>query len=63
MHLALPLYDFATGGCSDGLHDDRLNEDEGAESTLAFHLALAEMKGAQQWITFGPAGTAAISVP
>ena len=61
--LAAPLYDFATGGCSDGLHFDRLNENEGAESTLAFHLALAEMKAAQQWITFGPAGAAAISIP
>jgi glycosyltransferase involved in cell wall biosynthesis len=34
-----PLYDFATGGCSDGLGVDDLNENEGAESTLAFHRA------------------------
>jgi glycosyltransferase involved in cell wall biosynthesis len=34
-----PLYDFATGGCSDGLGEDDLNENEGAESTLAFHRA------------------------
>ena len=34
-----PLYDFATGGCSDGLGDDDLNANEGAESTLAFHRA------------------------
>jgi hypothetical protein len=39
-----PLYDISTGGCRDALHQDRLNENEGAESTLAFHLALAEMK-------------------
>jgi glycosyltransferase involved in cell wall biosynthesis len=32
-----PLYDFATGGCSDGLGRDALNQNEGAESTLAFH--------------------------
>jgi hypothetical protein len=61
--LAAPLYDFATGGCGDGLHQDRLNENQGAESTLAFQLALAEMKGAEQWITFGPTGTAALSNP
>ena len=34
-----PLYDFATGGCSDGLGTDDLNRNEGAESTLAFHRA------------------------
>ena len=49
--LGLPLYDFTTGGCSDGLHRDRVNENQGAESTLAFHLSLAEMKCAKQLIT------------
>ena len=34
-----PLYDFATGGCSDGLGASDLNANEGAESTLAFHRA------------------------
>ncbi len=34
-----PLYDFATGGCSDGLGDATTNDNEGAESTLAFHRA------------------------
>ena len=34
-----PLYDFATGGCSDGLGDKATNDNEGAESTLAFHRA------------------------
>jgi len=37
--LRRPLYDFATGGCSDGLGDESLNDNEGAESTLAFHQA------------------------
>jgi hypothetical protein len=37
--LGRPLYDFATGGCSDGLGDDDVNANEGAESTLAFHRA------------------------
>ncbi len=34
-----PLYDFATGGCCDGLGDETTNDNEGAESTLAFHRA------------------------
>jgi glycosyltransferase involved in cell wall biosynthesis len=34
-----PLYDFATGGCSDGLGTDDVNKNEGAESTLVFHRA------------------------
>ncbi|MCL6508663.1 MAG: hypothetical protein K6T59_16755 [Bryobacteraceae bacterium] len=41
--LGLPLYDAATGGCRDGLHPDRVNQNEGAESTLSFLLALLEM--------------------
>lgn len=49
--LGLPLYDFSTGGCSDGLHQDRVSENQGAESTLAFHLALAEMNAAEHLIT------------
>ena len=38
------LYDSGTGGCRDGLHPNRANQNEGAESTLSFWLALAEMK-------------------
>jgi hypothetical protein len=41
MHL--PVYDPKTGGCRDGLHPDRLNENQGAESTLAFLQALLEL--------------------
>ncbi len=37
--LEKPLYDFATGGCSDGLGSEALNQNEGAESTLALHRA------------------------
>jgi glycosyltransferase involved in cell wall biosynthesis len=48
--LGPPLYDSTTGGCSDGLHPDGVSENQGAESTLAFHLALAEMKKAEQLI-------------
>ena len=35
--LRRPLYDFATGGCCDGLGEETTNDNEGAESTLAFH--------------------------
>jgi glycosyltransferase involved in cell wall biosynthesis len=38
------LYDPNTGGCCDGLHEDRTNQNQGAESTLAFLLSLAELK-------------------
>jgi glycosyltransferase involved in cell wall biosynthesis len=44
-HLHEPVYDATTGGCRDGLHADRANENQGAESTLSFLLALVEMKG------------------
>ena len=42
--LGLELYDPNTGGCCDGLQEDRINQNQGAESTLAFLLSLAEMK-------------------
>lgn len=42
--LGLMLYDAKTGGCRDALHADRVNENQGAESTLAFQLALAELQ-------------------
>jgi hypothetical protein len=45
--LSKPLYDFSSGGCCDGLHKDRVNENQGAESTLAFHLSLVEMNFAE----------------
>lgn len=38
------LYDPVTGGCRDGLHPDRANENQGAESTLSFLIALTEMR-------------------
>ena len=42
--LEIPLYDPATGGCRDGLHPDRVNENQGAESTLSFLMALLDMQ-------------------
>ncbi|HET7539856.1 MAG TPA: glycosyltransferase family 4 protein [Polyangiaceae bacterium] len=43
-HLQQSVYDATTGGCRDGLHQDRPNENQGAESTLSFQLALLEMR-------------------
>jgi glycosyltransferase involved in cell wall biosynthesis len=37
--LEQPLYDFASGGCRDGLGATEPNVNQGAESTLAFHHA------------------------
>ncbi len=45
--LGMALYDAGTGGCRDGLHMDRLSQNQGAESTLAFLLALAEKQALQ----------------
>jgi hypothetical protein len=45
--LQVPLYDATTGGCKDGLHPDRINENQGAESTLSFLMALLEMQAAK----------------
>ena len=41
--LGLPLYDFVTAGCRDGLEATRPNQNEGAESTICFLLSLLEM--------------------
>jgi glycosyltransferase involved in cell wall biosynthesis len=41
--LGRELYDPTTGGCCDGLQESRINQNQGAESTLAFLLSLAEM--------------------
>jgi glycosyltransferase involved in cell wall biosynthesis len=45
--LGVALYDETTGGCRDGLHPDRINENQGAESTLSFLMALLEMREAK----------------
>lgn len=46
--LNLPIYDPTTGGCRDGLHPDRANENQGAESTLSFLQSLLELRLAKQ---------------
>jgi glycosyltransferase involved in cell wall biosynthesis len=38
-----PVYDYTTGGCRDGLGADGVNQNQGAESTLAWLLALITM--------------------
>lgn len=37
------LYDHSTGGCRDGLHSDRVNLNQGAESTLSWLMSLVRM--------------------
>ncbi len=55
------VYDARTGGCRDGIHLDRVNENQGAESTLSFLTALAELRAADRLTTRPPA--AAQTVP
>src|SRR3989442_1440454 len=49
--LGLEVYSPETGGCRDGLHVDRVNGNQGAESTLAFLLSLAETRLTQNMLT------------
>jgi hypothetical protein len=42
--LLLPLVDLETGGCRDGLHPDRSNENKGGESVISYLLGVAEMR-------------------
>ena len=41
--LGVPLYDFATGGCCDGMGVAEVNRNQGAESTICFLLSLLKM--------------------
>lgn len=52
--LQRPLYDASTGGCRDGLHEDRANENQGAESTVSFLIALSEMRSSDRDVPFLP---------
>ncbi len=42
--LGKPVYDYETGGCRDGLERDGMNENQGAESTLAWLLSLLAVR-------------------
>jgi glycosyltransferase involved in cell wall biosynthesis len=56
------LYDPTTGGCHDGLHADRINKNQGAESTLSFLLALFELSSSDRIGAMRrPIGTALLS--
>ncbi len=58
--LSLSLYDSGTGGCRDGLHSDRVNQNQGAEATLSFLTALVETRQATSDASLrSPAGSAA----
>ncbi|MBN8609853.1 MAG: glycosyltransferase family 4 protein [Deltaproteobacteria bacterium] len=45
------LVDSRTGACRDGLHADRPNENQGAESSLSYSMALLELRQAQRHTT------------
>lgn len=46
--LHIPLYDFETNGCADGLQFNSVNRNQGAESTLAYFIShLAILKAAE----------------
>jgi hypothetical protein len=59
--LGQPLYDTASGGCHDGLQENRVNENQGAESTLAFLLSLAEMRLLENAVAADPSPQRSLS--
>ena len=46
--LGLPLVDKADGSCADGLHEDRINANRGAESVLAYAQAANALRAARR---------------
>jgi glycosyltransferase involved in cell wall biosynthesis len=61
--LGLPLCDLRTGACHDGLHPDQVNANQGAESTLAYLVAVAEMRLAEQAIVLSNGSSASPETP
>jgi len=47
--LGVPLCDYATGGCRDGLEAQGANENQGAESTLCWLMALLTVYNHRSW--------------
>ena len=47
--LGVPLCDYATGGCRDGLEAQGANENQGAESTLSWLMALLAIYNHRGW--------------
>lgn len=54
--LGSPLYEAISGACRDGLHANRVNQNMGAESTLAVLLTLTELKMARASVHSGEHG-------
>lgn len=44
--LSIPLIDLETGGCRDGLHPDRANENRGGESVVSWLMGLIQIRSA-----------------
>jgi len=61
--LRVSLYDHATGGCRDGLQSEGVNQNQGAESTLAWLLSLLTMRALLSAGPLPPAGDAAAAPP
>ncbi|RHX90765.1 glycosyltransferase family 4 protein [Leptospira stimsonii] len=55
--LNVSVYDPTTGGCRDGIHPDRVNENQGAESTLSFLHSLFELRLAEHELENEEIGT------
>jgi len=61
--LSISLVDLETGSCCDGLHPDRANENQGAESVLSYLLGLAQLRHLERFVAqTGEAGTSAGAV-
>jgi hypothetical protein len=63
--LLVSLIESETGGCCDGLHPDRVNENQGGESVVSYLLALAQVRQMQRVLaaTNGAAKTNGAVVP
>jgi glycosyltransferase involved in cell wall biosynthesis len=48
--LSISLIDLETGSCCDGLHPDRVNENQGGESVVSYLLGLAQMRLLGQFV-------------
>lgn len=59
--LQKPVVDGLSGGCRDGIHVDRMNENQGAESTLSFLMALLEIRAAAHVSTNFPSPAEALA--
>lgn len=51
--LSTPLVDIETGSCHDGLHPDRVNENNGGESAVSYLLALSEIRQLDRAVAAG----------